>query len=216
MFPPEVSLDRSPSQSLLRRWRFFVRYLAAQAQSRKIQRFLPVLAEAFNHPWVAGVELKIRFWPGNETQVGRLWRIYKSRPAQSMHWDAPIAVTIFRDRRGKKRQALCMSFYLIGGVLYIGQIQGIWRTDVPSELRAWPKIFLEACRIFSRQENLRGVMVPRAATLYSYRHPFVRADLLPSARQHVLSRIRDSMTKLYDKNAVDLGFIPDGDWFKSS
>ncbi len=211
----EASANRLLSQKLLRRWRFFARYLVAKAHSRKIQRLSPVLAEAFNHPWVAGVELKMRFRPGNETTMGRLWRIYKSLPTQSMHWDAPITVTVFRERRGKKRQALCMSFYIAKGVLYIAQIQGVWKTDVPKELRAWPKIFIEACRTFARQENLRAVMVPKAATLYSYRNPFLRADLLPLARWHVLSRIRDSMTMLYDKNAVDLGFLPDGDWLRS-
>jgi hypothetical protein len=39
--------------------------------------------------------------------------------------------------------------------------------------------------------------------------------LLPLARQNALSRIRDSMTRLYDENAADLGFLPDGDWFRS-
>ena len=210
-----ASLDRLSSQKLRRRWRFFARNLRARAHSRKIHRFLPVLAEAFNHPWIAGVELKIRFWPGNETTVGRLWRMYKSLPAQSMHWDAPITVTVFRERRGKKRQALCMSFYVAGDVLYIAQIQGVWKTDVPKELRAWPRIFIEACRTFAQRENLRAVMVPKAATLYSYRNPFLMPDLLPWARQNALSRIRDSMKMLYDKNAVDLGFRPDGDWFRS-
>jgi hypothetical protein len=209
------SVDRLPSQIVRRRWRFFARYLTAQAHSRKIQRFLPVLQDAFNHPWIAGVELKIRYRPGNETKVGRLWRVYKSLPTQSMHWDAPITVTVFRERRGKKRQALCMSFYIARGVLYIAQIQGVWRTDVPKELRAWPKIFIEACRTFARQENLRAVMVPKASALYSYRNPFLRADLLPSARHNALHRIHDSMTTLYDRNAIDLGFLPDGDWFRS-
>jgi hypothetical protein len=211
----EASADRFLLQRLLRRLRFFARYSIAQAYSRKIHRFRPVLAEAFNHPWVAGLELQIRLKPGNETKIGRLWRIYKSLPAQSMHWDAPITVTVFRERRGKKRQALCMSFYIHGDAVYIAQIQGVWKTDVPKELRAWPKIFIDACRTFARQENLRAVMVPKAATLYSYRNPFLRPDLLPLARQNALSRIRDSMTTLYDRNAVDLGFLPDGDWFRS-
>jgi len=145
-----ASTDRLLSQKLLRRWRFISRYLLAKVHSRQIQRFLPVLTEAFNHPWVAGVELKIRFQPGGETTLGRLWRIYKTLPTQSMHWDAPITITVFRERRGKKRQALCMSFYITNGALYIAQIQGVWRTDVPKELRAWPKIFIEACRTFAR------------------------------------------------------------------
>lgn len=132
-----------------------------------------------------------------------------------MHWDAPITVSVYRERRGKKRQALCMSFYIAGNVLYIAQIQGVSGTDVPKELRAWPKIFMEACRTFARRESLQAVMVPKAATLYSYRHPFLRADLLPLARQNALGRIRDRITVLYDKNALDLGFVLDGQWFRS-
>ena len=211
----ERSVDDLLWQKLLRRGRFFSRYLIARRNSHRIQRFLPVLVEAFHHPWVAGVELKFRFWPGHEKKSGRLWRVSKLLPAQSMHWDAPITVTIFRERRGKKRQALCMSFYLAGGALYIAQIQGIRKTDVPEELRAWPKIFIEACRTFARRENLRGVMVPKAEALYSYHNPGVWAGLPSSARQHAVSRIRDRMTRLYDRNAVDLGFLPDGDWFRS-
>ena len=202
-------------QKLRRRGRFFSRYLIARRHSRMIQRFLPVLAEAFHHPWVAGVELKFRFQPGHEKKTGRLWRVNKSLPAQSMSWDAPITVSIFRERRGKKRQALYMSFYLAGGALYIAQIQGIWKTDIPKELRAWPKIFIEACRTFARRENLRSVMVPKAEALYSYHNPGHWAGLSSSARQNTVSRIRDRMTRLYDRNAVDLGFLPDGDWFRS-
>ena len=179
-----------------------------------IARMLPILEEAFDHPWVAQVELNFRFWPGNDTIFVRLWRLYKSLPAQSMHWDAPVAVSIFRERKGKKRQAFCMSLYIVNGILYVAQIQGIPGTDAPKELRAWPKIFIEACRQFARQEGLREVRIPMAKTLYAYRNPYLAPDLLPKARIHTLWRIRRNMTLLYDANALDLGFFPDGDWLR--
>jgi hypothetical protein len=179
-----------------------------------IVRLLPILEEAFDHPWVARVELNFRFWPGNDTALVRLWRLYRSLPNQSMHWDAPVTVSIFRERKGKKRQALCMSLYVVDNVLYVAQIQGIPGTDAPKELRAWPKIFFEACRKFACQEHLREVRIPKAETLYSYRNPHLGPDLLPKARVHTLLRIRRNMRLLYDANALDLGFFPDGDWLR--
>ena len=104
---------------------------------------------------------------GNETKFGELRRVYKSLPAQSMHWDAPIAISVFRERKGRKRQALCMSIYLVKDVLYIRQIQGIAGTAAPKELRDWPKILEDACRTFVRQEGLEEVRLPKAETLYS-------------------------------------------------
>jgi hypothetical protein len=210
----DTNTDRALSRIFRRQWCYLVGYLTALTHSQKVRRFRPILEAAFNHPWVVGAEIKIRFWKGGETNAGRLWRLYKGLPAQSMTWDAPITVTIFRGHRGKKRQALCMSFYIVRDALYIAQMQGIWKTDVPNDLRPWPRIFIRACQIFARHEKLRAVMVPKAAALYSYRNPFIRADLLPVARQNALNRIRKSMTTLYDANAIALGFSAEGDWFK--
>jgi hypothetical protein len=111
-------------------------------------------------------------------------------PDRTVHWDAPITVAIFRKRKGKERQALCMSLYLRKRTLHIAQLQGTPRTDPPKELRFWPVKFIEACQTFAREENLEEVRVPRADTLYSYRSP----TLNPNARA--------------------LGFVPDGDSFK--
>ena len=72
-----------------------------------------------------------------------------------MHWDAPVTVSVFRKRRGKERQALCMSLYIRSGILYIAQLQGVPGTDIPAELRPWPKMFIEACRKFARQEGYK-------------------------------------------------------------
>jgi hypothetical protein len=75
-------------------------------------------------------------------------------------------------------------------------------------------MFMEACRTFCYQEEFKEMRVPRAASLYSYHHPFVHPDLLPDARERMLQRIRKSMETLYEANALELGFIPDGRWFK--
>jgi hypothetical protein len=196
-----------------RRILFFCRYLSAKAHSKTIVDLLPIVESSFDHPWVAGVEMEIRFWPGRETRFERWWRTYKSLPKQSMSWDAPVAISVLRKRKGKKRQALCLSMYVSGGTLYIGQLQGVLGTDPPDELRPWAKIFIGACRTFVRQKRMREVRIPRANSLYSYRNPHVSPNLLPDARINILRRIRRDMELLYDANALDLGFVPDGEWF---
>ena len=129
-----------------------------------------------------------------------------------MHWDAPVTVSVFRKRRGKERQALCMSLYIRSGILYIAQLQGVPRTDMPEELRPWPKMFIEGCRKFARQEGLREVRVAKASTLISFLNPYGRA--LTEARKKAVPRIRRDMELIYDRNALDLGLVPDGHWFK--
>jgi hypothetical protein len=79
---------------------------------------------------------------------------------------------------------------------------------------AWPKIFMEACRNFACQEKFKEIRVAKAASLYAYHYPFVRPGLLPDARERALQSIRKSMEMLYDANALELGFIPDGRWFR--
>jgi len=106
-----------------------------------------------------------------------------------------------------------MSFYVFGSNLYIKQIQGVSQTDAPSELRAWPEIFIEACRQFAREQAFRTVRVPRADTLYSYHSPTINMDLLPDARKRSIKRIRRNIELLYDANALRLGFVREGDWF---
>ena len=106
-----------------------------------------------------------------------------------------------------------MSLYLSKDMLYIAQMQGVARTDVPAELRAWPKIFIDCCKTFARQEGFRGVGIPKAETLYSYQRPFIRRDLSPDARVRALDRIRRDMALIYDANALDLGFNAEGQYW---
>jgi hypothetical protein len=100
------SNNRQVEVSLLgtihRRTHFFVQYIFAKIQFRTILTLLPIVEDAFRHPWVAKVELCVRFWPGRERLSP--WNRYQALP---MHWDAPITISVFRNRRGKRRQALC-------------------------------------------------------------------------------------------------------------
>ena len=196
-----------------RRLVFLSRALLARAASKSINRLLPIIEKSFDNPWVTRVELKIHFWPGSETKLRRFWRLLKSLPRSDfMHWDAPVTVSVFRKRRGKERQALCMSFYIRSGILYIAQLQGVRGTDIPKELRPWPKMFIDTCKKFACEQGLREVKVAKASTLVSFLNPYGRAPT--EEHQKAVPRIRRDMELLYDENALDLGLVPDGNWFK--
>jgi hypothetical protein len=207
----KANADRSLTARMRRRSLYFFRYLSAKAQSKSIAKLLPIVENTFYHPWVAAVEIEIRFWPGSESRVERWWR---ARNFQPMGWDAPIAISVFRKRKGKLKRALCLSLYLSNRTLYIGQLQGVVGTDPPAALRPWARMYIEACRKFACQEKLREVRVPTAKSLYSYRNPSINRTLPPEVRLDISQRIRRDMELLYDTNALDLGFVPDGDWFR--
>src|SRR5882672_7171119 len=84
----ESSKQHGPDPSYLgtvhRRSDFFVQYLHARAHSRTLDGLLPIVQRSFDHPWVAGVQLQIRCWPGNEGG----WPWDRNREGL-MHWDAP-------------------------------------------------------------------------------------------------------------------------------
>ena len=125
------------------RMTFLFHYLLARAGAKSINKLLPIVERSFDHPWVTRVELNIRF-------------LLKSpRKKNLITWDEPVTVSIFRKRKGKERQALCMSLYIRSKVLYIMQLQGLRGTDVPPKLRLWARMFIEC---------LQKIRLPGGAT----------------------------------------------------
>ena len=198
-----------------RRLAYQFHYLLAIAGAKSIKKqLLPIIEKSFDNPWVTRVEFGISRG-GWETKPNRLWRLFKSPPKNDLIcWDAPVTVSVFRKRRGEERPALCMSLYIRFGVLYIVQLQGVPGTDVPAELRPWPTLFIEACKKFACQQGLREVRVRKASTHYSFRAPYGREYGRDQTEDLKRARIRRNMELLYDRNALQAGLVPDGDWFK--
>jgi hypothetical protein len=203
-----LEIDVSPLGTVYRRTYFLVQYVFARIQLQTIRKLQPIIKKTFEHPWVAEVELKVRPWHGRKA---RFWR---NREVSSMHWDAPITISVFRNKKGKKRHALCMSLYVIKDNIYIKQLQGVSHTDAPSELREWAKMFIQACQEFTQQQAFKAVRVAKADSLYSYHNPGINVGLLPHSRERAIKQIRQNMKLLYDANALQLRFVADGDWFK--
>ena len=77
-----------------------------------------------------------------------------------------------------------MIAYIRAKILFIAQLQGVAGTDVPEELRPWPKVFIDACRTFACQQGLREVRVAKASTLASY--PSGHLETLSEGRKKAL------------------------------
>ena len=175
-------------------------YASSYFQRDKIDRLGTSIRNTFDHPWVCDVDLEWRRRNGGSMVEGRL-----------VHWDAPIAVLIFRKSKRRRHVAFCMSCYVAGDVISIMQIQGVFAVDIPAALRNWPQLFVQSCQSFAEENNLRQVRVAKASSLYSYHNATVRGDTqeaIDKARAQIQQRMRGH----YDGTAKELGFVETGRW----
>ena len=230
---PPASIKRGKTQTqeslpgrLLRRWNFFSRYVLARAQLDVIRRFQPTVERFFEHEWLAGASVRLRFLPGGEDPefwipwpegkyVLRLrWMPWREE-GSSANWSAPVTVSVYKNGKdgGRPEIVRYMSLFIRRGIVHIVQLQGVPLIEMPKGLRDWAERFVKATMEFARQQNYHGVCVARADSLYSYHHPTVRF-LPPEIRQREAKRIRTNMELHHNQTAIDLGFLPDEDWFK--
>jgi len=171
-----------------------------------IEKLLPIVERCFEHKWVASVELKLRPFAGCDTVLG------KKVAERPMHLDAPVTVTVLRERKGMKRQAFCMSFYVSGNIIYVVQLQGVPGQHVPVELRSWPAIFVKSLQQLACNEQFEEICVAKARTLRSFRYPDAKGTARETIQQ-VAARIRKNMQSHYDGTARALGFIEKRRWW---
>jgi hypothetical protein len=196
-------------RALRRAWwtiRFSRWYRLSLKHEPAIAKLLPIVERCFEHKWVVSVELKLRPSPGHDTVLGR------KVPERPMHLDAPVTVTVLRKRRGRKRQALCMSFYVLGNTIYVNQLQGVRGQDVPVELRSWPALFVASLQKFACNEKFKEIRIAKARTLGSYRYPDAKGTARETIEQ-VVARIHKNMQSHYDGTARTLGFIEKRRWW---
>ncbi len=224
-----LQTENSLAGKVYRRWKFTWHYLLARSQWKMLQRFEPIVAQCFQHEWLAGANVALRLLPGDEDReivvpwpgdgkkyLFRLrplpWRKQQS-PAK---WAAPITVTIFKHGKssGPPETVRYMSCYLHNRVMQIVQLQGVPLIEMPKGLRDWAERFVKAAMEFARQENLSAVWIARAESLYSYEHPGLWPHLAPELRQREIQRIRDHIESHHNQTARNLDFQLDGDWFK--
>jgi hypothetical protein len=198
----EMPVDRSVSGKVRRRTQFFVQYMIARLRSKKIARLQSIVDDHFKgHPWVEKVETNLRFYSGKENDQ------------EPTHWDAPITVTVFCNRKKKPSvPAVCMSVYFTNSVLVIRQLQGVAHVDVPRDL-FWANRFVNAGKALAEESGFLEVWIPKASSMYSYRCPGVQESLLPEKKRVIVLRIRKKIRLHYDEVALAEGFTLKGDWF---
>ena len=183
------------------RWRFYLRYLASVRHRKKLENLLQVVENRFRHNWVTSVEVQTRSSPG------------LVKGSKSVFWDAPVTVTIYRKTKQKKtKPALCMSMYVAGNVIYIKQLQGVFALDVPTPLRCWPKLFVEACIELAVVSGFQQVRVAKAETLPSYKNPFLQTGN-QAEFEKARDGVRERMLMHYDGTAKELGLSDNGKWY---
>ena len=185
------------------KWQIQFRYWyeLSRRQKSRISLLRDIIRKHFNHPWVTNVEFQMRECAGHEKAVGT-----------SIHWDAPIAITVCRTRR-RKRQAVCMSLYVAGNAICIIQLQGFFAIDIPVPLRNWPRRFVEACQELAIKNHFKEVRIAKAHSLSSYRDPDIRGAKTEADPEAAIEGVRTRMLSHYDGTARELGFADRGNWF---
>jgi hypothetical protein len=168
-------------------------------------RFLPAKEER---------ELRIP-WPGDRYLLRLRWMPWREEGGAA-NWGAPIAVSVYKKGKdgGKPVTVRYMSFFIKDDLVHIAQLQGVMLIEMPKGLRDWAERFVKATVEFAKQENLRGVCVQRAESMYSYHNPTIRWFLPPEVRERETKRIRENMEIHHNETATDLGFVPGEDWFE--
>jgi hypothetical protein len=221
----KLQIEDSLRGKILRRWTFLYRLMMSRARSLAIQRLESLIAQFFEHEWVAGVSVRFRYLPGPEDRVLRIpwpgnkyllqlrllpWR-KQGCPA---HWGAPITVTVSKKGQDATPKTVrYMSLFLKDDAIHIVQLQGVSLIEMPKGLRDWPERFVRACMEFARRENFRAVRLARPNSLYSYHHPSIRWYFTPEEGAQTATKIRQAFHKHHDGTAQTLGFTPETDWF---
>src|SRR4051812_17138098 len=199
-------IEDSVSAKLIRRWNHCVRYALARAQRDVIRRFEPFVQRCFEHEWLAGARVSLRFIPGREERELRIpwagekyllrlrWLPWREEHC-SARWSAPVTVMVFKHGKsgGKPETVRYMSLFIEDGILHVVQLQGVALIEMPKGLRDWAERFVGATMEFARVANFRGVWVARAESLYSYHNPWVRPHSAPEARERERERIRANL-----------------------
>jgi hypothetical protein len=186
------------------KWRiqFWSWYHLSRRQKSRISLLGDIVQKHFDHPWVTNVEVQIREYAG-----------FQGAHKTSIHWDAPVTITVSRTRRRRKRQAVCMSLYVMGNVICIIQLQGFFAIDIPVPLRNWPTRFVEACQELAINNHFKEVRIAKAHSLECYRGPLIRGAKTEADLEAAIEGVRTRMRFHYDGTARELGFADRGNWF---
>jgi hypothetical protein len=220
-----LQIENSLQGKLLRRWTFLYRFILTWPHSGAIQRLEPLVGQFFEHEWVAGVSVRLRFLPGPEDRELRIpWRGNKyllrlrllpwRKQDCPAHWGAPVTITVSKNSQDDTPKTVrCMSLFIKGDAIHIVQLQGVPLIEMPKGLRDWPERFVRACMEFARRENFRAVRLARPDSLYSYHSPSIRWYFTPTEGAQTAAKIRAAFHKYHDGTARTLGFSTETDWF---
>jgi hypothetical protein len=242
MATPKEQLRRERNWQIENSWRgkwfrrraFYIRYYRARRSWSPLRRLEPILKEHFKiqekndkNDWIAGVIVRLRAWPGKEDREFLIsWpgnrfllrlRLFPWREQGCLaSWSAPVTVLVFKKGKdgGKPTVVRYMSLFVEDDRIYVAQLQGIPKIEMPPGLKDWAERMLRACMQFAQEENLRGVSVALAQSQFSFHHPYVHAGLSPDVRQLEAERIRQRMQIHHDGSARALGWSLEGAWFK--
>jgi hypothetical protein len=230
----DLHIENSWLGKWFRRRQFYVRYYRASTRWTTLRRLEPILERHFKgdkengkNDWIADVTVKLRALPGLEDREFLIrWpgdkfllslRLFPWREqACWANWSSPVTILVFKKGKdgGKRVAVRYMSLFVEDDMIYVAQLQGLPKIEMPPGLRDWAERMLRACTEFAEEENFRGVSLALAQSQYSFHHPYVHPWVTTGERIREADRIRERMQTLHDGSACALGWPLEGAWFK--
>jgi hypothetical protein len=125
-------------------------------------------------------------------------------------WEAAAGFAVWDE----ELPMFAMALEIRKGFLCVRQLQGVPGRPVPSDLRDWPRRFVQVAMRFARLAGLKGVRLYRAHTCAFYQRPYFEDPPPMDESQSVeyLKEFRRRMRRRYDGTARQLGFVLNKDY----
>lgn len=178
-------------------WHFLRIYL--NEHKEQTVQFLHYLLKEFSEfDYFDGYSMALIYGPGKSEQENNL-----------VCWETPLGYALWH----KNRPAVAMGIEIKHGMLCVRQLQGVRGTQLPKELRTWPKLLVRAAMKFATDSGLRGVRLYRAHMSSFYWAPDFGYDVLtPDQYKERLVAHRDRMRARYDGTARKMRFLMKKNW----
>lgn len=133
---------------------------------------------------------------GWHTQPLPGYTMHNGKRTSEICWEAPVCIIVYRN----DVPIVGMAVEFRGHVLCIRQLQGAPNSNIPKNLKQWPKLFVQAAQLFLlNTKEITSLRLYSATERPSYRHP-----------QHIFSKdemqaYRQNLRRRYDGTARQSG-----------
>ncbi|MDE2071133.1 MAG: hypothetical protein KGI70_00125 [Patescibacteria group bacterium] len=188
----------SRAEVLRLRARFYIMSRLTSRRSDEVEALACLVGQCFHEEigGPVGVRWAIMGRSGYETSVAGVI-------THPICWEAPAGITVFV---GKPQTPICgLGVELLGNVLSIRQMQGVFGIQTRGGISQWPKFLVYGCMEFAHRHRFVLRLYGADQGMFYYRPDIQTKNIVAYKRERDEHRRR--MRRRYDGTARQLGFV---------